>query len=251
MERALRVISIERGHDPREFSLVSFGGAGGLHAVELARGLNIPRVIIPPNAATLSAFGMLAADVIKDYVRTVMCSNETPYVDLRELVKPLATQGESDILAEGIPAQDITLEPLIDMRYRGQSYELMVPLTPYFREDFHVAHAYAFGYSDSTMPVEIVNVRMRAIGRLARPPLIPGKPSQPDPHTALLDRRPVVLADKVAEIPFYDGQKLQPGHRLSGPAVVVHPDTTVFVGPRDKLTMDTYKNLIIKIKPKS
>ncbi len=250
MERALRVISVERGHDPRDFSLVSFGGAGGLHAADLARGLKIPRALIPPNAATLSAFGMLAADVIKDYVLTVMCPNDTAYVDLRELIEPLAAQGETDILAEGILAQDITVEPMVDMRYRGQSYELMVPLTPYFREDFHIAHAYAFGYSDSTMPVEIVNVRVRAIGRLPRPPLVPIKAGRADPSAALLDHRSVVLADQVTEAPFYDGQKLQPGHKLKGPAVVVHPDTTIFVGPGDRLAMDVYKNLIINIKSK-
>jgi N-methylhydantoinase A len=251
MERALRVISVERGHDPREFSLASFGGAGGLHAADLARGLNIPRVLIPPNAATLSAFGMLATDVVKDYVRTVMRPNDTPYVDLRELIQPLAAQGETDIQAEGIPAEDVTVEPMIDMRYRGQSYELMVPLTPYFREDFHVAHAYAFGYSDSTMPVEIVNVRVRAIGRLPRPPLTPTETGKSDSSPALLDQRPVALVDQVAEVPFYDGQKLQPGHKIKGPAIVVHPDTTIFVGPGDRLLMDVYKNLIIDIKSKS
>ncbi len=251
MERALRVISVERGHDPREFALVSFGGAGGLHAVDLARGLKVPRVLIPPNAATLSAFGMLAADVIKDYVRTVMYPGNTPYVDVKALAEPLISQGQADILAEGIPEERIEIETMADMRYQGQSYELMVPLTPYFLEDFHTAHAYTYGYSDSTMPIEIVNIRVRAIGRLPRPPLTPAELGQADPAAALLGRRPVVLADRVIDVSFYRGQALQPGHKLSGPAVIVHPDTTVFLNKGDRLSMDAYRNLIIRVKRKA
>ncbi|MBN1218959.1 MAG: hydantoinase/oxoprolinase family protein [Anaerolineae bacterium] len=248
MERALRVISVQRGHDPRDFTLVSFGGAGGLHAVDLARSLNIPRALIPPNAATLSAFGMLATDVIKDYVRTVMCSGDTPYPEIETLIAPLVTRGQADIVAEGIPAAKVIIERLLDMRYRGQSYELMVPLTANFGDDFHLAHAYAYGYAEPTMPVEIVNVRVRAIGSLSRPPLTPLALGHSDPSQALLDRRPVVLTGEIAELPFYDGQALRPGHQLQGPAVVIHPDTTIFIGPGDELMVDAYKNLVVDVK---
>jgi N-methylhydantoinase A len=247
MERALRVISVQRGYDPREFTLVSFGGAGGLHAIDLARGLSIPRVLIPPNAATLSAFGMLAADVIKDYVRTIMRPGDTPYGEIESLISLLVAQGKADIVAEGIPAAKMTIECLLDMRYQGQSYELMVPLSPNFIDDFHAAHTFAYGYSEPSVPVEIVNLRVRAIGRLPRPPLTSLSSGQAEPTTALLDHRPVVLADDVIEIPFYDGPALQPGHQLHGPAVVIHPDTTIFVGLGDELTMDEYKNLIIEV----
>jgi N-methylhydantoinase A len=127
MERALRVISIQRGHDPRDFTLVSFGGEGSLHVVELARSLNIPTVLIPPGASTLSAFGMLAADVVKDYVQTVMQPGATPYSELETLMAPLIEQGRAEVLAEGAPAA-IMVEPLLDMRYQGQSYELTIPI---------------------------------------------------------------------------------------------------------------------------
>ncbi len=248
MERALRVISVERGYDPREFTLVSFGGAGGLHAVDLARSLSIPRVLIPPNAATLSAFGMLAADVIKDYARTIMCSGDISYAEIEARMTPMVEQGLADVVTEGVPSSAVTIERLLDMRYQGQSYELMVPLTPDFVNDFHVAHAYAYGYSEPNVPVEVVNLRLRVRGQLPHPPLLQAAFKQSGPTAALFDRRPVVLAQGPMDVPFYNGPDLHPGHQIVGPAVVVHPDTTVFLGPGDQLTMDEYKNLIIEVR---
>jgi N-methylhydantoinase A len=248
MERALRVISVQRGYDPREAVLVSFGGAGGLHAVDLARSLGIPRVLAPANAATLSAFGMLAADVVKDYARTIMSRGDTSYSDLEALIEPLADQGLADLIAEGVPANMVMLERLLDMRYQGQSYELMVPFTPDFVNDFHLVHARSYGYSEPGVPVEVVNVRVRATGRLPRPPLPRTASGQPDPGAALIDHRPVILADGPIQLPFYDGSALLPGHHVSGPAIVVHPDTTVLAGPGDRVSMDEYRNLIIDVK---
>jgi len=246
MERALRVISVQRGYDPRDFTLVSFGGAGGLHAADLARSLGIPRVLIPPNAATLSAFGMLAADVVKDYAQTIMRSGDTPSAELEALMALLVEHGLADIAAEGVPPEQISLEPLLDMRYRGQSYELTVPFTPTFTADFHTVHARAYGYSEPSVPVEVVNVRLRATGHLPRPPLTP-LPVQAQPTPAPFETRQVILADGPAETPFYEGKALQPSHHLVGPAVIVHPDTTVFLGPGDGLRVDEYRNLIVEV----
>jgi len=248
MERALRVISVQRGHDPREFALVSFGGAGGLHAANLARSLSIPRVLIPPNAATLSAYGMLTADVVKDYARTVMRDGATPYPEIEALLAPLVDTALADLKTEGIPASATGLEQLLDMRYQGQSYELMVPFTPNFIDAFHEAHAYAYGYSNPAGRAEIVNVRLRAVGRLPRPPLPRAEAAPSDSASALFDQRLVVLATGPREIPFYNGPDLRPGHRITGPAIIVHPDTTVFLDAGDRLAMDEYKNLIIDVK---
>lgn len=245
MERALRVISLQRGHDPREFTLVSFGGAGSLHAVDLARALNIPRMLIPPGAATLSAFGMLTADVVKDYVQTIMRPGDTPYQVLQELIEPLTGQGQADVLAEGVPEPDITLERLLDMRYRGQSYELTIPLTPDFVARFHQTHAHVYGHSEPSLPVEIVNLRVRAVGRLPRPPLSRAKTTTSTPEA--FDHRPVVLAGGLAAVPFYQGERLQPGHRLAGPAIINQPDTTIFIGPGDRLRVDEFRNLIVEL----
>jgi N-methylhydantoinase A len=247
MERALRVISIQRGHDPREFTLVSFGGAGSLHAVDLARALNIPCVLIPPGAATLSAFGMLAADVIKDYVRTVMLPGQTPYPELQSRIAPLARQGQTDIVAEGVSREQVTLEPMLDMRYRGQSYELTVPLAENFMDAFHQAHAHVYGYSEPAMPVEIVNLRLRAIGHLPRPPL-PKTPGGGSNEPLPFDYRPVVLAAGSTISPFYQGDRLQPGQTITGPAIICQPDTTVFIDSGDVLQVDEYRNFIVDVK---
>ncbi|MDM8521197.1 hydantoinase/oxoprolinase family protein [Anaerolineales bacterium HSG6] len=247
MERALRVISVQRGYDPREFTLVSFGGAGGLHAAELARVLNIPKLLIPPHASTLSAFGMLTADVIKDYVRTVMLTGETSYAELADRMEQLVNQGRIEVLAEGVPENDIHLEPLLDMRYQGQSYELMIPLDEQFLSSFHTTHEHTYGYSEPTMPVEIVNIRLRVLGYLPPPPLPEAEFTSIDGLLKPFDRKFTILSNQRVETPFFHGADIRPGQQILGPAVVVHPDTTIFIGVGDLLKMDKYRNLFISI----
>ncbi|RME82754.1 MAG: hydantoinase/oxoprolinase family protein [Caldilineae bacterium] len=247
MERALRVISVERGYDPADFTLVSFGGAGGLHACNLARGLGIPRVLIPPAASTLSAFGMLVADVIKDYVQTVMLPGDTPFAKLEGLLEPLAERGRREIMAEGIAAEAIRLQRLVDMRYVGQSYELTVPLNADYVQAFHAAHHRAYGHSDPTAAVEIVNLRLKAIGAVPRPQLPQAEPDAPDPASAFIGRRPVVLNEGLVETPFYLGEKLRPGHRVPGPALIVQTDTTIFLERGDVARVDERYNLVVEV----
>jgi N-methylhydantoinase A len=247
MERALRVISIQRGHNPADFTLVSFGGAGGLHAADLARNLRIPAVLIPPSAATLSALGMLAADVVKDYVQTIMRPGDTPFTELEALMGPMIEQGYAEVMAQGVIEANISLNRLLDIRYRGQSYELTIPLTPDFVEAFHVAHARAYGHSEPGQPVEVVNLRLKAVGHLPRPPLLRMEAVTETTPTPF-DRRSVVLTVGIALLPFYRGDELQTGCHIPGPAVVVQPDTTIFIGLGDELNVDTYRNLIIKVK---
>jgi len=248
MERALRVISVERGYDPGDFTLVSFGGAGGLHACNLARALGIPRVLIPPAASVLSAFGMLTAEVIKDYVRTVMLAGDTDYAALEALIAPLVERGAAEIEAEGVDADRISLHRQLDIRYAGQSYELTVPLTPAFVQDFHAAHHRAYGHSDPTAPIEIVNLRLKAVGAVTRPDLPAGEAGAPDPGQALLARRPLVTEAGLIDAPFYQGEKLRPGHRIAGPAVIVQSDTTILLGAGDAAEVDGRFNLVVEIK---
>ncbi|MCB9155244.1 MAG: hydantoinase/oxoprolinase family protein [Caldilineae bacterium] len=248
MERALRVISVERGYDPADLVLLSFGGAGGLHACDLARALGIRRVIAPPVASTLSAFGMLAADVVKDYVQTVMLPGTAGFREIREMMETLEQRGVADLAAEGAPRDLITLLPQVDIRYRGQSYELTVPLTAYFAQNFHAAHQRIYGHAEPSAALEIVNLRLRAEGAVAKPDL----PELPDANgvpanDALLFRRPVVTGTGVAAVPFFDGRSLRPGQQLSGPAVVVQPDTTVWLGHGDTATVDRRLCLVIEI----
>jgi N-methylhydantoinase A len=247
MERALRVISVERGHDPRDFSLLSFGGAGGLHAVELARRLDVPRVLISPFASTLSAFGMLAADVIRDYTQTVMLPGHTPVAEISAAIEPLVIHGLRDVRAEGIPSESIVIEKMLDMRYRGQSYELTVPFGEGFIIGFHETHHRAYGTSRDGAEVEIVNLRVRATGRVSTPQIIPLPLGSADPAPAWIERREVWYPSGPVYVPIYRGELLSPGNIVPGPAVIVRSDTTILIGVSDQASVDGFSNLHIEI----
>jgi len=253
MERALRVISVERGYDPQDsgeetaFTLLSFGGAGGLHAADLARRMGIPHVLIPPLASTLSALGMLTADVIRDYTRTVMLPGETPADAIVAALQPLVEQGVADIRAEGFTPEDTVIERLLDMRYCGQSYELTIPFGPDFSADFHAAHRQMYGYARPEAAIEIVNVRVRAVGRVSPPPLAVAPLGAPDPSPAWLDSRLVRFPDGLVLTPFYLGERLSPGNHLAGPAVVIRSDTTILLDRGDHAYVDAYHNLLITV----
>jgi N-methylhydantoinase A len=246
MERALRVISIERGHDPRDFMLVSFGGAGGLHAVELARRLGISRVLVSPLAATLSAFGMLVADVIKDYAQTVMLPGGTSTPDLERCFAGLCERGLRDVADEGVAPADIAIERSLDMRYRGQSYELPIPYEVGFMTHFHESHRQMYGYARADTPVEIVNVRVRIIGHGTPPPLVKLPAGDSSPDHALLEVRPVML-DMESAVRFYRGESLRPGNTITGPAIIVRSDTTILLDVGDTMRVDGYQNMIIDV----
>jgi N-methylhydantoinase A len=252
MERALRVISVERGHDPRDYTLLSFGGAGGLHAADLARRMGIPRLLVPPLASTLSAFGMLAAEVIKDYTQTVMLPGDTPLDEIAARFIPIEQRGAAEVQAEGIPPEKIRLERFLDMRCRGQSYELTIPFDcgeehRAVIESFHTRHQQAYGYTRRQAPLEIVNLRLRAAGHIEPPVLQPHPSASPDPSPALLEHRPVIFPQGELSLPFYRGESLQPGNRISGPAAVVRSDTTILLGPTERAEVDAYGSLLIAI----
>jgi N-methylhydantoinase A len=247
MERAIRLVSIERGYDPQEFILLSFGGAGGLHACELARHLGIPKVIVPPLASTLSAFGMLVADVIKDYSQTVMLSEDTPGEHFLEAFEPLVLKGMGDLRRENFASEDIQIDRALDMRYRGQSYELTIPFSDNYLEDFHYHHEDTYGYAHRESEVEIVNIRLRAIGKID-PPSLPASPSgDENPKPAYLEDRQAFLKDELRPVPLYRGELLSPGNTLSGPAIIVRKDTTVYLSDKESVYVDRYGNLVITI----
>jgi N-methylhydantoinase A len=248
MARALRVISVERGYDPRAFTLLSFGGAGGLHATALARRLKIPRVLIPPWAATLSAFGMLVADVVKDYTQTVMLPGDSDFADLLSRLDVLLRRARAEIRTEGFPETRIRLEPALDMRYRGQSYELSIPFSEGFTTAFHAEHQRVYGYHRPDAALEIVNLRVRGIGVVEPPQIAAHPPGSSDPSEARLETRPVVLkSGQKREIPFYRGESLRAGNVIPGPAVIVRDDTTILLGEGDTAEVDPYLNLQIDV----
>ncbi|MBN2232603.1 MAG: hydantoinase/oxoprolinase family protein [Deltaproteobacteria bacterium] len=249
MERAIRVISVERGHDPRDFALFSFGGAGGLHACFLAAQLGIPTVLVPCNPGLLSALGMLLADIVKDFSRTVMLDGvaATPK-RLRAELAPLEEQGRRELAAEGVTAAGISTEPLLDMRYRGQSHELMVPFTTAFRQAFDELHARIYGHADDTRPVEVVNVRLRARGTPKKPPLERLPPGGPVPSAAaFVDERAVIFAGRPHTTRIIDRARLLAGNIVDGPAIVTEYSSTIVVPPFAALAVDAFGNLIITI----
>jgi N-methylhydantoinase A len=253
MERALRLISVERGHDPQDFILFSFGGAGGLHAVDLARKLGIPQVLISPYASTLSALGMLASDFIKDYSQTVMLPGSVTADHIEQRLSPLIYQAQSDLSVEGFSTALCELHPSLDMRYRGQSFELTVPFaqTDNFLVNFHTTHQNTYGYSHPSVDpdeVEIVNIRLHAIGKIPRPmlPVVPRGSSDSD-H-ALLNYRQVFLdVPESQAVPFYQSELLLAGNVIAGPAVILCADTTILLNRGDVAAVDDFQNILITV----
>lgn len=171
-----------------------------MHAADLARRLGIPRVLVPPLASTLSAFGMLAAEVIRDYTLTVMLAGDTSADELDARLDVLAQRGRQEVEAEGVPPADIHIERYLDVRYRGQSYELLVPFKAGLLEDFHRLHGAAYGYARPEAAVEIVNLRVRAIGAIEKPVLAPQPLGEADGSAAIFDHRDVVFSTGVRRL---------------------------------------------------
>jgi N-methylhydantoinase A len=253
MEAAIRVISVERGCDPRHFTLVAFGGAGPLHACELAASLHIPRVLIPATPGVLSALGMLIADTLKDYVRTVMVSAEQAQNTVVSTLEELEQQGYTDLIQEGIAPAHIKIERYVDLRYVGQSYELTLPFEGDIAKaanDFHTAHERRFGYCDHGEQVQVVNVRLKSRGVttavvLKQHELLSETVAQP-----IRTRQAIFISHEQQpvsyEVPVYERATLQPGATLTGPAIITQYDTTTIVPPSWKLCVDAFENLVIE-----
>jgi N-methylhydantoinase A len=247
MERALRIISVERGYDPRDFNLFSFGGAGGLHAVDLAVHMGIPKVIIPKYASTLSAFGMLASNVIKDYVKTVMLPGIISQEEILNKFSPLISQGELEIKGEGFQSDQIEIVCSVDLRYVGQSYELNVPFSEEFITDFHQMHSFTYGYSYSDKAVEIVNLRVRAIGKVTPVRLSHFMTNQENNEPSPLKYMLVEMPEGTVSLPVFEYQQLYPGVILVVPALIVSSDTTILIYKNDVARVDSYQNLLIDV----
>lgn len=248
MEKAIRVISIERGRDPRDYSLVAFGGAGGLHACGLAASLSIPRVMIPKFPGALSALGILRADVVKDFSKTVLqpvTSITAARQSLRAEFAPIERDGMRDTQREGFSQTQIRVERFLDMRYIGQAYELMVPESGDFVRAFHREHELRYGYSDAARPIEIINVRVRVIGATKPIPWPRLKTTSADSRGAITATRRVVFAGKPIGTSIYDRARLRPGNRLRGPAIISEYSATTVVPPGWLVQLDGFENLII------
>jgi N-methylhydantoinase A len=276
MERAIRLISVERGHDPREFSLVCFGGAGPLHACSLARSLEIPRVLVPAMPGALSAWGILMSDVVRDYSRTVMVrlagqpqkdfnrgdredgskiaagsrknAENSAVAEPVHRLEPYFAELETKAAAEfrneglsGIPARSA------DLRYVGQGYEIRVPAGPTMLASFHATHRKRYGHADESRPVEVVNVRVRMIAAAEKiePPRKPKGGA--DCSGAVLKEKRVLFEKQWLETPILDGARLFPGNQFEGPAIVHEYSATTVVPPGCRAEVDQYSNIVIGV----
>ena len=256
MERAIRTISLERGYDPREFTLVPFGGAGPMHSCELAQELGIPRVLIPTHPGILSALGVAIADVVKDYSRTVMLRGEDiNQPRLEEEFHGMEGQARQELRQEGLPAAEMTARRYLDARYVGQSFELTIDYPALSRRgdlqraianSFYQAHLQRFGYADRNEAVEIVNLRLKLELAVAKPDIEAQALAAADATAARIEDAEVVFRQGPLSTTLYDRDRLSPGNVIQGPALLLQLDTTVVVPPGWGGAVDPFGNLILE-----
>ena len=245
MEKAIRVISVERGHDPRHFALVAFGGGGPLHACALARALHIPRVLIPAMPGALSAVGILLADAVRDYSRTVMLPGDA-MESIGDSFFELEQRGVAEFAAEGLNG---TALRTLDVRYRRQGYELNVPYdagAPATAiEAFHTMHQQRYGFCDKNKPAEIVNLRLRmvAAGEFYSPTR--REPVPGDGSAARYAVRQVYFDGKFIATPLYQRVGLVPGDSILGPAMITEYTSATVLPPDYQARVDSFGNLVI------
>lgn len=254
MEKAIRVVSIERGSDPRDFTLVAFGGAGGLHACELAQALGIPRVLVPALPGALSAFGILASDVVKDYSRSVLWQvpEKLPLGRLDQEFAALAGSAVRDFRSEGWRGR-IRWDRRVDVRYRGQGYELNVPYTRSMVETFERLHQRHYGHSYPGREVELVTLRLRAT---MKPPLtavswagaeVEESGSERASQRPAGDRIAMFFGGRKIRATVYAREQLASGKNYRGPAVVTEYSATTFVPPGIGFSVGPEKNLVMTL----
>jgi N-methylhydantoinase A len=252
MERALRHISVERGHDPRDFALMPFGGAGGLHAVDLARALRIPRVLVPTSPGALSALGVLEADVVKEQSRTVMMEAAR---DVEKRLEPVFREMEKQARAtlgqEGFAGSAQRHERSFAARYKGQSFELQIKQTRgNVAAAFHRAHEARYGYAQERNVVEIVSARVRSIGivrgpRMSNPDASGGSHSRVSakPH----DFVETYFEGKKIRAAVYRRDELGAGMRLRTPCIVTEYSATTLVPEGTRAKVDSGGNILVEV----
>ncbi len=262
MVRTVRTISVERGYDPREFTLMPFGGAGPLHARDVALALGMREILVPPAPGILCAQGLVVSDLKEDFVTSGRIpGDEVGVRRLAEHARDLAGRARAWLDAEGVPAGGHRLELAVDARYVGQNFELTVPVAAgdsaealpvpsprTLRERFFEVHEAAYGYANPHDPIEIVNVRLTARGRLTEAPA-PRTPPGPGSPPVPFERRAVrFAAEGAVDCPVYERDALRAGHAIDGPAIVEQLDSTTPVFPGDRATVEPAGNLVIRVR---
>ena len=262
MVQGIRYLSVEKGHDPRDFALIAFGGCGPLHAADLAREMDIPHVLVPPAPGVNSAVGLLMADLRRDYVRTLPLDLElledADLAGAEEAFSEIEEQARRQMMEEGIPFGSARFVRSIDLRYQGQGSSLNIPFSPNGSDqtaawriavdEFHKRYEEVYGYRRSDYPVQLVNVRVVAVGETTKADFQKESlDATGGPSRALVEHRPVWFEGPV-DTPVYDRHRLRPGDRLSGPAIIEQLDSTVLFLPGDEAEVDGYGILHLHIR---
>ncbi|HIN25401.1 MAG TPA: hydantoinase/oxoprolinase family protein [Dehalococcoidia bacterium] len=256
MERAIRKISLERGYDPRLFTLVPFGGAGPMHACELAQELGIPRILVPSNPGILSALGVAIADIVKDYSRTVMLRRaDLDRSRIDEEFQGMEGQARTEMAGEGLDVDKMAARRFLDVRYVGQSFELTVDypsrptktdLAKVIGDNFYKAHLRRFGYADRAEPVEVVNLRLKLEVAMEKPSVQPQSTGAADSAHALIGEAEVVFQEGALASPLYQRDQLTCGNTVSGPALIIQMDSTTVLTPGWGGVVDPFGNLLLE-----
>jgi N-methylhydantoinase A len=241
MAKAIRVISIERGFDPRDFTLVAFGGGGPVHACHLAHALRVPRVLVPALPGALSAVGILLADTMREYSRTVMLPLGA---ELESVFAEMESLGAEEFEREGIVG---TSHRSCDLRYRGQGYELNVPFGVEMAREFHALHRRRYGFANEARPVEIVNVRVRMVAPAPAFEQMREEVREGDGRQAVVSTRAVYFDGAAMETRVYDRERLRAGDTFAGPAIVTEYSSATVVPPGDVLRVDELRNMVIEV----
>ncbi|MDE2818159.1 MAG: hydantoinase/oxoprolinase family protein [Chloroflexota bacterium] len=242
IDRAIRRVSIARGHDPRDFTLVAFGGAGPLHACEAAERLDIPRVLIPHTPGVLCALGLLIADVAVDFSQSVM-TLATPenIAGLEDRQGSLLEQARAELRQEAMGQEDMRFAVTVDMRYQGQAYELNLPFSASLLEDFHDLHEATYGHALRSREVEIVNLRVQGTG-LVKKPEIRFQESRPNVALPFAEKE----SPLGAAIKLFRREALEAGAAFSGEALVFQMDSTTYAPPGWQASVDGYLNILLR-----
>jgi len=257
MEEGIRSLSTERGYDVRDFILLAFGGAGGLHAGRLAQALKIPKVLVPLVSGVTSAMGMLLADVRHDYMRSGLALLSTAAISfMNNRFDELRSKGLQELVSEGFRKEEALFSCHLDLRYAGQGYEITVPIScnhlseadkQIIASSFHSMHERQFGHKAEDQPIEIVNYRVSAFVKVSKP-VIKTYPAATQPVTSCLKgTRKIYIGKKLGQVVFsvYDRDLLYPGHIFQGPAIIEQPDSTTAVFPGQVAEIDEFRNIII------
>ncbi len=258
MEEAIKAVSSQRGYDIRDFTLVAFGGGGPMHAGKIALDLGIPSLLIPFAPGVTSALGLLLSDVKHDYVRSKLVAlKEIDLEEVNRLFAQMMEQARADLRAEGFNDNEMALHASLDLRYAGQGYELTVPspippLKPadldLMRRRFDSQHEQAHGHKAESEPVELVSLRLVSTGLVPQAKLSPVKPTGRTLEAAKSGERKIFFGKEhgMLNCHIYSRNLLEPGHKITGPAVIEQMDTTTAIHPEQEAVVDSYGNMIVK-----